>query len=65
MYLQHRWEPWLASGASLATKVGTLGLLIGIAMIVYFATAFLIGGANLGMIRRNLNRKPAATKTEG
>jgi hypothetical protein len=41
------------------TKVGTLGLLIGIAMVVYFATAFLIGGANLGMIRRNLNRKPA------
>jgi putative peptidoglycan lipid II flippase len=35
-------------------------------MVVYFATAFLIGGANLGMIRRNLNRKPpAATKTEG
>ncbi len=43
----------------LLTKVGTLGLLIAIAMVVYFATAFLIGGANLGMIRRNLNRKPA------
>jgi putative peptidoglycan lipid II flippase len=66
MYLQQRWEPWLASSASLATKVGTLGMLIGISMVVYFATAFLIGGANLGMIRRNLNRKPpAATKTEG
>ncbi|CAN7143363.1 murein biosynthesis integral membrane protein MurJ [Rhizobium sp. LjRoot258] len=64
MYLQHRWEPWLASGAHLATKVGTLGLLIIIAMAVYFATAFLIGGANLGMIRRNLNRKPAA-KVDG
>jgi putative peptidoglycan lipid II flippase len=34
-------------------------------MVVYFATAFLIGGANLGMIRRNLNRKPAVTKTDG
>ncbi|WP_160007075.1 murein biosynthesis integral membrane protein MurJ [Rhizobium sp. 18055] len=66
MYLQQRWEPWLASSASLATKVGTLGMLIGISMVVYFATAFLIGGANLGMIRRNLNRKPpAVTKTEG
>jgi putative peptidoglycan lipid II flippase len=29
-------------------------------MVVYFATAFLVGGADLGMIRRNLNRKPAA-----
>jgi len=25
-------------------------------MAVYFGTAFLIGGANLGMIRRNLKR---------
>jgi putative peptidoglycan lipid II flippase len=33
-------------------------------MIIYFATAFLIGGADLGMIRRNLNRKPAPS-TEG
>jgi putative peptidoglycan lipid II flippase len=32
-------------------------------MLIYFAAAFLVGGANLGMIRRNLNRKPA--KTEG
>lgn len=64
MYLQHRWEPWLASSADLATKVGTLGLLILIAMAVYFATAFLIGGADLGMIRRNLNRKPAAATSE-
>jgi putative peptidoglycan lipid II flippase len=64
VYLQHRWEPSLASAAPLVTKVGTLGLLIGIAMIVYFATAFLIGGANLGMIRRNINRKPAV-KTDG
>jgi putative peptidoglycan lipid II flippase len=57
-YLKHLWAPELATGASLATKIGTLGLLIVISMIVYFATAFLIGGANLGMIRRNLNRKP-------
>jgi putative peptidoglycan lipid II flippase len=60
IYLQHRWEPWLASSAHLTTKVGTLGLLIAISMVVYFATAFLVGGADLGMIRRNLNRKPAA-----
>ncbi|TCL72202.1 murein biosynthesis integral membrane protein MurJ [Rhizobium sp. BK251] len=64
IYLQHRWEPWLASSANLFAKVGTLGLLIAIAMVVYFGTAFLIGGANLGMIRRNLNRKPAAAAPE-
>jgi putative peptidoglycan lipid II flippase len=60
VYLQHRWAPWLASGAPLLTKVGTLALLIAIAMAVYFATAFLIGGADLGMIRRNLKRKAAS-----
>ncbi|AYG65040.1 MULTISPECIES: murein biosynthesis integral membrane protein MurJ [unclassified Rhizobium] len=60
IYLQHRWEPYLASGASLLTKVSTLGLLIAIAMAIYFAVAFLIGGADLGMIRRNINRKSAA-----
>ncbi len=63
-YLKQRWAPELASRASLPTKLGTLGLLIAISMVVYFATAFLIGGANLGMIRRNLNRKPVA-KDEG
>jgi putative peptidoglycan lipid II flippase len=61
-YLKQHWAPWLASGAPLLTKVGTLGLLIAISMVVYFATAFLIGGADLGMIRRNLNRKPAPAK---
>ena len=61
IFLQHRWEPYLASGASLLTKVGTLGLLIAISMPVYFVVAFLIGGADLGMIRRNMNRKPAAS----
>ncbi|WP_416065263.1 murein biosynthesis integral membrane protein MurJ [Rhizobium sp. ZK1] len=62
IYLKQHWAPWLASGAPLLTKVGTLGLLIAISMVVYFATAFLIGGADLGMIRRNLNRKPAPAK---
>jgi len=62
IYLKRHWAPWLASGAPLLTKVGTLGLLIAISLVVYFATAFLIGGADLGMIRRNLNRKPAPAK---
>ena len=62
IYLKQHWAPWLASGSPLVTKVGTLGLLIAISMAVYFATAFLIGGADLGMIRRNLNRKPTPAK---
>ncbi|MBB3562157.1 putative peptidoglycan lipid II flippase [Rhizobium sp. BK512] len=62
MYLKHYWAPSLASGAPLLTKVSTLGLLIAISIVIYFATAFLIGGADLGMIRRNLNRKPAPAK---
>jgi putative peptidoglycan lipid II flippase len=61
LYLAHRWEPWLASGVSLLTKVSTLGLLILISMAVYFTAAFVIGGADFGMIRRNLNRKPPAS----
>jgi putative peptidoglycan lipid II flippase len=62
VFLKQYWAPSLASGAPLLTKIGTLGLLIAIAMLIYFAAAFLVGGANLGMIRRNLNRKPAPAK---
>ncbi|CAN7238852.1 murein biosynthesis integral membrane protein MurJ [Pararhizobium sp. LjRoot238] len=58
-YLRNIFEASLASGASLLTKIGALGLLIAVSMIVYFAVAFLIGGADLGMIRRNLKRKAA------
>jgi putative peptidoglycan lipid II flippase len=59
-YLRIVFEASLASGSPLLTKVGALGLLIAIAMVVYFAVAFLIGGADLGMIRRNLRRKAGA-----
>ncbi|SIR13145.1 putative peptidoglycan lipid II flippase [Rhizobium sp. RU35A] len=51
-------SPWLVPGTPLLYKVTALFVLIGIAMIVYFVAAFAIGGADLGMIRRNLKRKP-------
>ncbi len=51
---------WLSPGTRLVQQVAALFALIGLAMIVYFATAFIIGGADLGMIRRNLKRKPKA-----
>ena len=57
----------LASSAGLLEQVLTLGLLVVIAMVVYFSVAFLIGGADLGMLRRNMKRRPRAeaTPTDG
>jgi putative peptidoglycan lipid II flippase len=54
--------PWLAPQASLLTQASALALLIAGAMIIYFGVAFGIGGADMGMIRRNIARgrkKPA------
>ncbi|MDO1580809.1 murein biosynthesis integral membrane protein MurJ [Rhizobium oryzicola] len=50
-------KSWLVPGTPLLEKTAALFALIGLAMLVYFATAFAIGGADLGMIRRNLKRK--------
>jgi putative peptidoglycan lipid II flippase len=50
--------PWLAPEVSLLHQVAALAVLLVLAMVVYFAAAFLIGGADMGMIRRNLKRKP-------
>ncbi|MDX3926612.1 MAG: murein biosynthesis integral membrane protein MurJ [Shinella sp.] len=48
---------WLAPAASLHHQVMALGALVFLAMIVYFGVAFLIGGADLAMIRRNMRRR--------
>lgn len=50
--------PWLQPEVSLLQQVAALGCLLGLAMVVYFVCAFLIGGADMGMIRRNLKRRP-------
>lgn len=60
VYLSDRWSAWLTPQSSLLTQVTALGGLIAVAMAVYFGVAFAIGGANLGMLRRNLKRKPSA-----
>ncbi|MCL6705728.1 murein biosynthesis integral membrane protein MurJ [Pseudomonas sp. R2.Fl] len=57
VYLSDRWAVWLGPASSLFNQVSALGALIAIAMVVYFGVAFAIGGASLGMIRRNLQRK--------
>jgi putative peptidoglycan lipid II flippase len=50
----------LSSAAPLVTRAATLVGLVSAAMVVYFALAFGLGGASLGMIRRSVKRKTAA-----
>ncbi|RCS24893.1 murein biosynthesis integral membrane protein MurJ [Phyllobacterium salinisoli] len=54
----------LASGVPLLVRATTLGSLVIAAMVIYFALAFGLGGANAGMIKRNLKRKRAAASNE-
>lgn len=54
--------PYLQPGAGFVGKTLALFAQIGVAMLVYFALAFATGGADLGMLRRNLKRK---AKTNG
>ncbi|MBB6179680.1 murein biosynthesis integral membrane protein MurJ [Pseudorhizobium flavum] len=51
-------SPWLLPQVPLLQQIAALAALIGLAIAVYFPVAFLIGGAELGMIRRNLRRTP-------
>ncbi|MBU2328677.1 MAG: murein biosynthesis integral membrane protein MurJ, partial [Alphaproteobacteria bacterium] len=65
VYLSHRWSSWLSPESPLFDQVLALGALVVVAMPVYFGIAFLIGGADIGMIRRNLKRrKKAADEAE-
>jgi putative peptidoglycan lipid II flippase len=52
--------PYITPQSPLIHQVGAVLGLILVAMIVYFGTAFAIGGASLGMLRRNLKRGKAA-----
>ena len=60
-------QGWLAadlsSSARLVTKAGTLALLSGGGALLYFVLAFAAGGADLGMIRRNMKRGRKAEAT--
>lgn len=58
LYGAVRWfEPQLASSSPLHTQAATLALLVGAGATLYFAIAFAIGGADLGMLKRNLKRQ--------
>jgi len=52
---------WLTPQSSLLTQASALMILIAAGMVIYFGAAFAIGGAEFGMIRRNIERgrKPA------
>jgi putative peptidoglycan lipid II flippase len=57
---------WLAPASPLLWQLLALCALVALAMAVYFSVAFLIGGADLGMLRRSLKRKaPAAPLPPG
>jgi putative peptidoglycan lipid II flippase len=47
---------WLAPQSPLLTQASALMLLIAAGMVIYFGAAFAIGGAEFGMIRRNIER---------
>ena len=55
-------EPWLRPQSSILVQAPALACLIAGAMIVYFGLAFAIGGADMGMIRRNLDRDRATRR---
>lgn len=50
--------PYLLPQVSLLQQVFALGCLVALAMAIYFPVAFLLGGADRGMIRKSLKRKP-------
>ncbi len=56
-------EPQLASASPIHTQAGALAAIVFGAMAVYFAAAFGLGGADIGMIRRNIRRKGNAAPT--
>jgi putative peptidoglycan lipid II flippase len=57
-------EPSFAPGVAFWTKAGALLLLILGGAVVYFALAFGLGGADAGMLKRGMRRKPPASEPE-
>jgi putative peptidoglycan lipid II flippase len=53
-------DAYISRKAGILREVIVLFGLIGIAMATYFGLAFAIGGASLGMLRRNIKRRGAA-----
>jgi putative peptidoglycan lipid II flippase len=66
-YLTAYADQFITRKAGILREVGTVFGLIGLSMVIYFAVAFAIGGASLGMLRRNIKRSggTAAPATGG
>jgi putative peptidoglycan lipid II flippase len=65
LYFAERWfAVQLASGSPLAIKTTTLFALVAGGALLYFVTAFATGGADFGMIRRNIRRKGSTSARE-
>jgi putative peptidoglycan lipid II flippase len=65
LYFAERWfAVGLGRGSPLVVKATTLLSLVAGGALLYFVTAFATGGADFGMIRRNVGRK-AAPPTKG
>jgi len=54
--------PYIGPNAGIISQLTVVLALIALAMIIYFGVAFAIGGASLGMLRRNMKRGAAAPK---
>jgi putative peptidoglycan lipid II flippase len=54
--------PELAKGSPLLVRAGTLLVMVAAGAVIYFVVAFAIGGADLGMIRRNIRRGSGKTE---
>jgi putative peptidoglycan lipid II flippase len=50
-------QPQLASDAPIYVQAPALAAIVLGGMVLYFAAAFGLGGADMGMIRRNIRRK--------
>jgi putative peptidoglycan lipid II flippase len=50
-------DPQLASASPIHTQAAAMGAIVLGAMVIYFAAAFGLGGADIGMIRRSVRRK--------
>jgi putative peptidoglycan lipid II flippase len=54
--------PYISAKSHLLEEIGAVLALIGLAMVVYFGVAFAIGGASIGMLRRNMKRGNTAAQ---
>jgi putative peptidoglycan lipid II flippase len=63
-YMAAYFSSSLHSGVSTLHQATVLFPIIGAAFIIYLVVVFAIGGADLGMIRRNMRRRAKANKAE-